>query len=215
MGQRRVALVDQLSLEDPDPGFVQNVTSSAASKGYSFDYFPPKMATVDFFVKFPSRGYSIIILRTHGAGLVSTDPPVITTSDPYSQSRRVPDQLLNRLTSINVNGTRFFALTPDFISSSMCGRFSGTLILTMFCEGAQLISLAKAFVERGAGAYIGWNGIVTVSHTDIVFQSLIKLLLERETLAGSVQNVTTVLGPDPVYGSHLLYYPQSQSALSL
>jgi len=76
-GRPSIALVDQLAIESPNPGFVQSVNSSASAAGYRFDYYPPKSATVDFFVQFPRLGYSIIILRTHGAGLVSTDPTVI------------------------------------------------------------------------------------------------------------------------------------------
>src|SRR5213596_2281924 len=177
-GRPSIALVDQLAIESPNPGFVQSVNSSASAAGYRFD----------FFVQFPRLGYSIIILRTHGAGLVSTDPTVIATSDEYSQSSRVTDQLLNRLTTVSVNGTRFFALTPDFIKSSMCGHFPGTLVLTMYCEGAQQVLLAKAFIDKGAGAYVGWNGLVTVSHTDLVFETLVKALLDGNTVASSVQS---------------------------
>ena len=213
-GRPSVALVDQLAIETPNPGFVQSVNSSASAAGYRFDYYPPKTATVDFFVQFPRLGYSIIILRTHGAGLVSTDPTVIATSDEYSQSSRVTDQLLNRLTTVSVNGTRFFALTPDFIKSSMCGRFPGTLVLTMYCEGAQQVLLAKAFIDKGAGAYVGWNGLVTVSHTDLVFETLVKALLDGNTVASSVQSVTAALGADPVYGSQLRYYPTAQGGWS-
>ncbi len=209
-----IALVDQLSLESPDPGFVQSVNSSAMAAGYRFDYYPPKTATVDFFVRFPRLGYSIIILRTHGAGLVSTDPSVIATSEKYSQDQRVTDQLLNRLTILNVNGTRFFALTPDFIRSSMCGRFHGTLVLTMFCEGSHQIQLAKAFIDKGAGVYVGWNGLVTASHTDLVFASLVHSLLEGNSISSSVQSVTLALGADPVYGSQLRYYPTAQGGWS-
>ncbi len=213
--QRDIALIDQLGFAQANPAFADNLSSTAKSAGYGFDYYPTGTASVDFFVNLPSHGYQIIILRTHGTGLVATDPAAIVTSDHYSDSQHVTDQLTDKVTSVNVNGTRYFALEPSFVSDVMCGRFSGTLVLAMFCAGgaAQYLSLAEAFVAKGAASYIGWNGVVTVSHADSTFESLVKLLLEGQPVDKSIQDVMTTVGPDPLYGARLLSYPQT-SALS-
>lgn len=205
--QRRVALVDQLSVENPNPRFVQNVASTVDKQGYGFDYFPPNTVTVDFFAALPSRGYSMIIFRTHGTADVVSGPSTIVTSENYSESSHVVDQLLNRLTDVHVNGQRYFALTPAFISEVVCGRFSGTLILAMFCSGGQLTFLAKSFIDKGASAFIGWNGPVTASHTDLVFETLLASLTDGISVTESVQSATANLGADPIYGSQLLVYP--------
>jgi len=209
--QRDIALIDQLGSDQANPAFAENLSSVAKNAGHTIDYYPTGTATVDFFVNLPSRGYQIIILRTHGDGLVATDPAAIVTSDHYSNSQHVADQLTDRVTSVDVNGTRYFALEPGFVSDVMCGRFSGTLVLAMFCAsvGPQHQSLAKAFVEKGAGDYIGWNGVVTVSHADWAFESLVKLLLEGKPVDKSIQDVMTTVGADPNSGARLLSYSQS------
>jgi len=209
--QRDIALIDQLGFAQANPAFADNLSSVAKNAGYSFDYYPTGTASIDFFVNLPNRGYQIIILRTHGTGLVATDPAAIVTSDNYSSSQHVADQLTDRVTSVNVNGTRLFAFEPSFVSDVMCGRFSGTLILAMFCAGTQYLSLAKAFVDKGAGAYIGWNGVVTASHADRAFESLVALLLQGRPMEKSIQDVMTTVGPDPVYNATLQIYSRSSA----
>ena len=207
--QRNIALIDQLGLNLANPAFVDNLSSVAKNAGRSFDYFPSGTASMDFFVNLPHLGYQIVILRTHGTGLAATDPAAIVTSDHYSDTQHVGDQLADRVTPVNVNGTLYFALRPSFVSDVMCGRFSGTLVLAMFCAGTQYTSLAEAFVEKGAEAYVGWNGVVTVYHADRAFESLVRLLLEGKPVAESVQDVMTTVGPDPLHGATLQIYSQS------
>ncbi len=208
-GQRSIALIDQMASQFPNPAFASNVSFTAKTAGFRFDYYPPRAITVDFFVNLPNHHYSIILLRTHGTGIIATDPAAIVTSQDYSSSQNVADQFADRVTSVDVNGTRYFALKPGFVSDAMCGGFSGTIIMAMYCEGAGVTSLARAFFERGSAAYIGWDGLITVSHTDQAFQSLVKLLLEGKPVGQSVQDVMMTPGPDPVYGSRLLSYSPS------
>ncbi len=208
-GQRAIALIDGMANEYPNSGFIDNISSAAKSAGYRFDYYPSGNATVDFFVNLPSRDYSIIILRTHGTGVVATDPAALVTSEHYSDSQYVGDQLTDRVASVDVNGIRFFALEPSFVSDVMCGRFAGTLILGMYCGGAEHASLARAFVEKGAGAYVGWDRMVTVFHTDLTFESLVKLILKGDRVDRSINEVMTTLGPDPIYGARLTSYSQN------
>jgi hypothetical protein len=207
--QQGIALIDQLGFGQANPAFADNLGSMAKNAGYDFDYYPSGAASMDFFVNLPDRGYQIIILRIHGTGLVASDPAAIVTSDHYSSSQHVADQLTDRVTAVDVNGTRYFALEPSFVSDVMCGRFSGTLVLAMFCAGTQYLSLAKAFVDKGAGAYIGWNGVVTVSHSDQAFESLVSFLLEGKPVDKSIQDVMTTVGPDPLHGATLQIYSQS------
>jgi hypothetical protein len=209
-----VALIDSMANQYPDPAFVNSVREAAQNAGYGFDYYPPASATVDLFSKLPDLGYSIIILRMHGTGVVRTDPSWIVTADLYSGSQYLGDQLLGRVGDASVNGTQYLAVTPSFISDSMCGRFSGTLILAMFCESGQYSSLAEAFLGRGAGYYVGWNATVTVSHTDQAFSSLTDLLLSGMPLSQSIEKVMTTVGPDPTYGAGLISYSQGSFSLA-
>jgi hypothetical protein len=205
-----VALIDSLA---PNPDFVENITSSAVKAGYSVDYRPPKGVTLDFLTNLPNQGYSLIILRTHGIGYGATIPAIVT-SDPYSTSQRVADQVLNRLIDVDVNGSHFFAITSDFVTRTMCGRFPGTLVLAMFCNGARSTSLANAFAERGARVFIGWDNLVTLPFTDTVTKSLVKLMLEGSSVGASLQEVTRALGSDPYTGAKLAIFPEDKASLS-
>jgi len=66
--------------------------------------------------------------------------------------------------------------------------------------------LAKAFLDKGAGAYIGWNNTVTTSHTDSTFEKLVSLLVNDDPVRAAVQEVMSTFGPDPVSGAQLTYY---------
>jgi len=204
----RIALVDQLGSQYPNPGFVENVTLSARKAGYSLDYISPNSASIDFFINLPTYHYNLIILRTHG---VAVGSPAIATSDTYSQYNRINDQLLDRLGAIESNGTLLFTLNPGFVSYVMCGKFPNTIILAMTCGLLTSSTYPQAFIGKGAGAVIGWNGAVTVSHTDLVFESLITELLTGNGVDRSLQVATERWGPDPLTGAQLLSYPNSTS----
>ena len=63
----KAAIVDQLSLNEPNPEFVQSVTGTLQGAGYTVDYFSGEYATVDLFRILPERGYDLLILRVHSA----------------------------------------------------------------------------------------------------------------------------------------------------
>ncbi len=207
--KKSIALIDELQWQHPNPEFVQSVRTSAVQNGYRFDYYPPNTATVDFFANLPLQGYSMIVLRAHGSADLVPDksPPAIATTELYAEYNHLNDQLLDRLTTMNVNRTRVFAISPSYITNDMCGRFPGTLILAMWCTGGQWTSLASAFVQKGARAYIGWNAPVTLPHTDQAFARLVGFLAGGNNVDTSVQNTMTETGPDPLTGARLTYYP--------
>ncbi len=203
--QRRVALFDQLSLDNPNPDFVRSVNASSRQAGYSLDYYLPSTAGLDSFFGLPGERYSIIILRTHGVAFGLTGKSYIVTSDTYNPNCRVADQLNDRLGVVDVDGHQYFAITPTGIEN-MRGRFPGTIILAMFCSGGTWTSLAKAFIDKGARAYIGWNNTVTATHTDSAFEKLVSLLLNGDPASAAIQEVMRTFGPDPVSGAKLTYY---------
>jgi hypothetical protein len=205
---RRIALIDELATDNPDPSFVESVNSSASAAGYRLDYFPPWSATIQFFADLPTKGYSMVIFRNHGPGVGLSSEPGIATSVPYDQNAWVGDQLNDRLAIMEIGGHLYFAITPRFISDLMCGQFSGTMVLAMFCNSASFyIPLVHAFVDKGAKSFIGWNSSVTVGYDDLSFDKLVPLLLGGSSVAQSVETVMRDLGPDPVYGGHLAFYP--------
>jgi hypothetical protein len=195
----RALLADQLSLNYPDPAFVTNMTSALSSGGYRVDYVGPSASAVDFFRRLPSLGYDLIIVRAHAGG----DQSIITT-EAYSQSKYVSDQMAGTLVAAEVGGLPlFFALTPKFVRQDMQGRFQGSTIIVMGCASLQgTHDLASAFLDRGANFFVGWDGSVTIIHTDTSTGTLARQLAS----GSSVPDATRIAGTaDPVYGARLGY----------
>jgi hypothetical protein len=66
-GAARAAIVDHLSLTEPNPAFADRATGVLEEAGYAVDYYPGEQVTVDFYRELPSRGYEMLILRVHSA----------------------------------------------------------------------------------------------------------------------------------------------------
>jgi hypothetical protein len=64
-GPRRAAIIDQLSLTQPNPDFAASATSILEQAGYAVDYFPGEQVTVDLYRNLPTHDYDLIILRVH------------------------------------------------------------------------------------------------------------------------------------------------------
>src|SRR3972149_8656122 len=60
---KSAAIVDQLSLTQPNPEFVSSARGILAEAGYGVDYFPGEQGTVDLYRTLPERHYDLIILR--------------------------------------------------------------------------------------------------------------------------------------------------------
>jgi len=209
----KAAIVDQLSLTYPNQTFIETTTNILKQAGYSVDYYSGETVTVNFYKNLPTHGYEIIILRVHSALGWYDEPPVcLFTSEPYSQDRFIYEQLRDQLTRAyyNVSGESkyYFGILPEFIRSSMNGRFEKAIVVMMGCNGLSYIDMAKAFTDKGAKVYIGWYNSVSVSHTDTATIKLLQhYLIEKLTLKQSIQETFKELGFDPTYKSLLIYYP--------
>lgn len=100
----------------------------------------------------------------------------------------------------------YFGIPPKFISTSLNGTFQNTIIIAMGCNGLTYSDMAKAFVNTGAKAYVGWNDSVTASHTDGAIQRLLEyLIIERKTIG----DVVPLIPPDPSDNAILTYHPSA------
>ena len=212
--QPEAAIVGQLSLTFPNQTFIQTVTAILEQAGYSVDYYPGENVTVEFYRNLPEHGYKIVILREHSAlGSNLARPLALFTSEPYSTAKYVYEQLADQFVKVvydanDSNSPAYFGVWPEFITNSMKGRFQKSVIFLMGCNGLTYNDTAKAFVDRGAEACIGWFGPVQASHTDEATANLLQhLLVEKRELKESVQETFQEVGPDPAYDSLLIYYP--------
>ena len=219
--KRKAAIVDQLSLTFPNQTFIEKATTILKQAGYTVDYVSGEQATVEFYRNLPTQGYEIIILRVHSsaAELLGEEfvenPVAIFTSEPYSQTKYLYEQLTDQLVIASYTMPQppyYFAITPKFVSESMKGSFQNSIIVMMGCEGLNNTKMAEAFIQKGAKAYIGWKGAVSASHTDKATITLLQhLITEKQTIGQAVENTMKEIGPDPTYKSILQYYPHSSA----
>jgi hypothetical protein len=196
---QRAIIVDQLALNYPDPSFVTNITQDLTAGGYTVDYSGPSPNAVDLFRQLPSQGYNLIIIRAHQGG-----GQAIITSQPYSPSEFQSDQQNGALVAADVeSGLLYFAITPQFVTRDMQGVFSGTTVIVMGCAALQgTQDLADSFLDKGANYFVGWDGSVTIIHTDVATVNMVQLL----STGKDVPQATSIAGTaDPVYGAKLEY----------
>jgi hypothetical protein len=211
---KAAAIVDQLSLTQPNPSFAETATSMLEQAGYTVDYYPGEEVTVDFWRNLPTHGYGLLILRVH-SGLARdagepTDYVSLFTGEPFSATKHYEDAEAGRLSRARYydGGPEYFAIVPDFIDLSMAGRFDDTIVILMGCDGLTSDSAAEAFVHKGAKAVVGWSGRVSATHTDAATERLLQhLLAEEYTTREAVLRTMADVGPDPEYDSTLLVYP--------
>jgi hypothetical protein len=208
---KTIALVNTIP-EGSAEWFISQVSSLANASGYTFSYYAFGQASVDFFRHLPEMGFSIVLLRAHTAD----GGTLLTTSENYSPYMSTADQLANRLARVRVNGTfqDYFAVTPSFVTN-MCGRFPGTIVMSMGCGGPTVAQLADGFVHKGARAFIGWNNTVSLGSTDQAFVMLLQTLTRSETIGAALQHVATEVARDPVFPASLSLYPLNATSIRL
>ena len=215
-GPPKAAIVDHLSLTFPNEDFIQNATATLEQAGYIVDYFPGEEVTVEFYQQLPTHGYDVVVFRVHADRLQATlqgreiDEVILFTGELYSEEKYLDDRAAARLTiaRYHAGGERYFGIAPDFIDDRMDGRFDGTKIIMMGCEGLLSERTAEAFVDKGASTYISWDETVSASHTDAASELLLEhLLLDGLSAQEAVAQTMAEIGPDPTYGSKLLAYP--------
>jgi hypothetical protein len=96
----------------------------------------------------------------------------------------------------------------------MYGSFENTIVILMGCNGLRYNKTAEAFLNKGAKACIGWNGLVSARHTDCATEYLIQCLVaNRWTVKAAVDATMQEVGPELAYESQqgyktvLKYYP--------
>ena len=214
-GPKTAAIVDQVSQGDPNPAFVAASTEMLEEAGYAVDYYQGGDVTVDLYRELPTHDYDLLVLRVHSARLLEDeqgnplDEVVLFTSQPYSQGRYM-EQGRGQLarTRYHEGAEWLFGVRAGFITWSMRGRFDGTTIIMMGCDGLTSINeTARAFLAKGAGSFISWDGPVSWSHSDPATERLIQLMVvdglsTKQAVARTMQE----LGPDPAFDSQLLFY---------
>lgn len=214
-GPRRAAIVDQLSLSSPNPEFVQESISLLESNNYEVDYFPGEEVTVELYRNLPKGNYDLLLLRVHSTAEVTRGEEDVTsvslfTGEPYSRELYYDEQVDGRVgfAQYTAESPRLFGITSEFVRKSMEGNFDNAVVLMMGCQGFINAQGAEAFEEKGARAFIGWDGLVSAQHTDEATALLLRHLVEEKAEpSDAIAQTMASVGPDPDYGSRLVARP--------
>jgi len=167
--------------------------------------------TIEQFNSLASLHYRLIIFRVHSG------PDSIGMRQKYSTWLYIDDQLNDEVGAIRLQkGEVAMTVTAKFVANKMSGTFPRSpIVLIEGCGTLADTGLAEAFMKRGAVAFVGWDGTVTLSHADIVTEKVLeKLLVKKETLGNSITESMKEAGADPFTGARLSYYPLSASSVS-
>ena len=213
-GPRTAAIVDQLSLTQPNSSFAEEATSILEDAGYQVDYYTGGQVTVEFYRDLPTHGYDLLILRVHSGLARDNGKPTgyvsLFSGEPFSETKYVQEKaagLVGRASYYD-GSPQVFGIVPEFIQSSMRGRFDGATVVMLGCDGLITDTTAEAFVLKGAKTVVGWSGRVSAEHTDAAAEHLLQhLLADGLSTEGAVARTMAEVGPDPVYGSVLRLYP--------
>jgi len=211
----RAAVVDQLGLTQPNPAFVQAATSILEEAGYTVDYYPGEQVTVDFYRNLPSLGHKLVVLRIHSGPSTKGDYLGLFTAEPYVETEHAAELGQRHLGSGRYyeGGPAYFAIGPDFVRSTMQGRFKDSIVIMMGCYGMSYERPTLDFIGKGAKAVIGWDGTVSAEHTDEATEHLLRhLVIDKLDAVEAAARTMNEVGPDPSYGSELLVYPPEAAA---
>lgn len=206
----KAVIVDQLSISNPNQTFIETTTTMLTAAGFTVDYYKGENVTVNFYRNLGSHGYGLIVLRVHSLVGNITGHVILFTSEPYSDTAYVPEQLAHQVLPVRqfVGAPVYFGITSNFVRSKMEGTFENAIVIVMGCDGLKKDEMAEAFVEKGAKVYMSWNGPVIPDHTDkSTAHILLNLVAKNQTIANAVTETMKDVGPDPTYKSLLSFYP--------
>lgn len=207
----KAALVDQLSLTFPNQGFINKTTEILEQAGYTVDYYPGEEVTVEFYRNLPTHHYDLVILRVHSGRIRTPDGTLgddvgLFTDEPYNPEKYVEEEKAGLVGSFHYSNTSssYFGITPSFVAWAMEGKFEDSTVILMGCDGVRSDTMAKAFIYKGANAFVSWTKPILASYTDAVTESLLKhLLIEKLPLKEAMEKAIAEVGFDQIYGSRL------------
>lgn len=218
----KAAIIDQLSTTYPDDNFNTSIKASLEADGFQVDLYQGAQVTVSFYQNLPSHGYKLIILRTHSGMMQSQQSSQqavsLFTNEPFNPLTHLLEQLNHQLMKVQVNDNSplLFGIPPNFITENVKGNFDNAVVIVSGCSGLYEDNLAQAFVQKGASAFLSWDGSVNLDYVDKATIELVKnLTLNDDTLEKAVDATMSEIGPDPAFNSYLKYFPTDTGNLPL
>lgn len=119
------------------------------------------------------------------------------------------DLALRRLVIAEVRGVNYLAITPSFINQYTPNPLPNSLIYVGACDSTYNESLAQTFIDKGAGAFVGYSRVVGTNFADLHGQAMFNALVADRT-TGEIPGINV----NRDFGS-ALFQLSSQSATDL
>jgi len=207
-----VVIIDQLQSSFPNASFRMTVTEMMGGQGWDVDYYGHKEVTVELFRNLLRNDYRLIVLRVHAAtgyAVGQSSRLALFTGEPYSKNKYIWEQISNQVERVRVNpeSDSYFGIYESFVSDVMEGVCVNATIVMMGCDGLTHTEMAEAFISRGAGVYVGWDGMVMADYVDRATVAFLRGVVEEDMSAeAAVGHVRGTVGADPVFGSEMAAY---------
>jgi hypothetical protein len=169
--------------------------------------------------------YGVIYLFTHGGRNPSTKEPSIVLSERVTLLKRLKYLALYRDSVVTTTPVlmefsgstitfkphdRIFAITPEFIREHV-SNLPNTLVFTSMCYGMNSDALGQAFINAGAGAFVGYNSETGTKYAASIANSVFVDLVSGSTLEEAVDAAIDKIGKYQIFavGDYKIYsYPK-------
>ena len=203
----RAAILDGLYSTRPNSTFIETLTEILEEADFQVDLFRGNSVTIDLLKNV--GGYDLLILRLH-SGIHTDRWLYLFSGESYTESKYITDQLsgaVRKAYTFDEDEASVFALNSAFLGINDPNSLEGSTIILMGCNATGDSYSIQRFLERGAKAYLAWNGYVDISYTDAATIKLTEAIYSQGlSLDEAVDEVAVEIGPDPIYGSTLEYF---------
>jgi len=214
-GVDKAVIIDQLHKDIPSLYFQNKTQTLLEDAGYQVDLFTTEDITVDFYKKLPTMNYKFIVFRTHSVALGTV------AGEIYNIESHIDEQLLGQLKKAVpflpdyveevgwgalVNQT-YFTIGSKAVNEIMQGEFDKSIIILGGCDTLSGRNLADSFLERGASAVIGWDGLIGSDDNDrTILELLEKILSDGEDISNAVESTKENFVSHTQYSPTLKYF---------
>lgn len=184
--------------------------------GFTVEYYRDGEVNLELLKKLDEAGYGVVYMNTHG--YVDGEGRVfVYTGELYDPSKEplLEEDLRERrimCLPLEENSTeKYIAVLPSFIRFYGEEGYGKSLIFIDACFSAFNPTMAEAFVDLGAGCYVGWTSSVGVAFGAVADAQFFQYLSrEKDTVVRAL----TKVNPDPETKATLAFFGDPHLALN-
>jgi hypothetical protein len=187
---------------------IDAIVKHLESANYTVEYYRDGEVSLDVWRKICMGGYGVVYLNTHG--YIDQDGYVYVYLGELvrGEDPSIHEMGISYLPLEEGVDEAYVVVFPEFIRyyGRMCER---SVIFVDACLSAYNPTMASAFIEVGAGCYVGWSGSVGVAVGARIDAEFFEHLAQGDTIFTALSKS----GIDPMTTAHLIAYGDPYIAL--